>query len=73
MRKDGGAKTVMTIEERDPRAVLRWIAALVAIPRGIGNTKAVIDFCVRFAEDRWMACVRTRTITLYHQARGSVL
>ena len=42
----------MVLEHLEPRAVLRWFEALSAVPRGSGNTKAVSDFCVRFAQER---------------------
>ena len=42
----------MELDRLEPRAVLRWFAALCAIPHGSGNTKAISDYCVRFAAER---------------------
>ena len=37
-------------DQLEPKAVLSYFADLCAIPHGSGNTKAVSDYCVRFAE-----------------------
>ena len=42
----------MALENLEPRSVFRFFEALSAIPRGSGNTKAVSDYCVRFAQER---------------------
>ena len=34
----------------EPKSVLSYFADLCAIPHGSGNTKAISDYCVRFAE-----------------------
>lgn len=39
-----------------PKAVLHYFEELCAIPHGSGNTKAISDYCVRFAEARNLAC-----------------
>lgn len=41
----------MVLEDLEPRSVFRFFEAISAIPRGSGNTKAVSDFCVRFAQE----------------------
>lgn len=40
------------LEHLQPSNVLRYFEALCAIPHGSGNTKAISDYCVRFAKDR---------------------
>ena len=35
-----------------PAAVFSWFEQLCAIPHGSGNTAAISDFCVRFANER---------------------
>ena len=42
----------MILDQLEPRSVFRFFEALCAIPHGSGNTKAVSDYCVRFAESR---------------------
>ena len=42
----------MILDHLEPRPVFRFFEALCAIPHGSGNTKAVSDYCVRFAEAR---------------------
>ena len=42
----------MILDHLEPRSVFHCFELLSAIPRGSGNTKAVSDFCVRFAEER---------------------
>ena len=34
----------------EPKSVFSYFADLCAIPHGSGNTKAISDYCVRFAE-----------------------
>ena len=43
---------MVSLQDLQPQEVLRWFYALAAIPHGSGNTKAVSDFCVKFAEER---------------------
>lgn len=40
----------MTINELEPKEVMKYFAELSAIPRGSKNTKAVSDYCVEFAK-----------------------
>jgi len=40
------------LEKLQPAKVLRFFEDLCAIPHGSGNTKAISDYCVRFAEER---------------------
>ena len=42
----------MVLDNLEPRSVFRFVEELCAIPHGSGNTKAVSDYCVRFAEAR---------------------
>ena len=42
----------MILDQLEPRSVFHYFEALCAIPHGSGNTKAVSDYCVRFAETR---------------------
>ena len=42
----------MILDALEPRAVFRFFEELCAIPHGSGNTKAVSDYCVRFAAQR---------------------
>lgn len=40
------------LENMQPARVLHYFEELCAIPHGSGNTKAISDYCVRFAEER---------------------
>ena len=40
------------LEHLEPKNVLSFFEDLCAIPHGSGNTKAISDYCVKFAEDR---------------------
>ncbi len=40
------------LENLEPRGVWKWFEQLCAIPHGSGNTAAVADWCVKFAEER---------------------
>ena len=42
----------MILDGLEPRSVFRFFEAICAIPHGSGNTKAISDYCVRFAEER---------------------
>ena len=42
----------MVLDKLEPRSVFRFFEDLAAIPHGSGNTRAVSDYCVRFAEQR---------------------
>lgn len=44
------------LNDLQPKEVLRYFEELSAIPHGSGNTKAISDYCVRFAEARGLAC-----------------
>lgn len=39
------------LENTEPKRVFHYFEAISAIPRGSGNTKAVSDYCVRFAKE----------------------
>ena len=43
------------LEHLQPSSVLHFFEDLCAIPHGSGNTKAISDYCVRFAEARGLA------------------
>ena len=40
------------LEHLQPKNVLHFFEELCSIPHGSGNTKAISDYCVRFAESR---------------------
>ena len=40
------------LEHLEPRSVLHFFEDICAIPHGSGNTKAISDYCVRFARER---------------------
>ena len=40
------------LEQLEPKNVLSFFEDLCAIPHGSGNTKAISDYCVKFAESR---------------------
>ena len=40
------------LDNLQPARVMHFFEELAAIPHGSGNTKAISDYCVRFAEDR---------------------
>lgn len=40
------------LENYEPKDVLKYFEEISMIPRGSGNTRAVSDYCVRFAKDR---------------------
>ena len=40
------------LEHLQPASVFSWFEQLCQIPHGSGNTRAISDFCVRFAKDR---------------------
>lgn len=42
----------MALEHLQPQSVFRFFEELSAIPHGSGNTKAISNYCVRFAEER---------------------
>ena len=42
----------MILDRLEPRSVFHFFEELCAIPHGSGNTKAVSDYCVRFAQAR---------------------
>ena len=41
-----------------PKAVFQYFEALCAIPHGSGNTKPISDYCVRFAREHGLRCIR---------------
>jgi len=44
------------LEQLEPSRVLRYFEDLCAIPHGSGHTKAISDYCVRFAKDHGLSC-----------------
>lgn len=48
----GGDFTDMILEHLEPHGVFHFFEQLCAIPHGSGNTKAISDWCVRFAQER---------------------
>lgn len=42
----------MVLDKIEPRPVMGFFEQLCAIPHGSGNTRAISDFCVRFAQER---------------------
>ena len=44
------------LEHLEPNSVFHFFEDLCRIPHGSGNTKAISDYCVRFAEDRGLRC-----------------
>lgn len=42
----------MVLDGIEPRAVMGFFEQLCAIPHGSGNTKAISDYCARFARER---------------------
>ena len=40
----------MILDQLAPRSVFRFFEEICAIPHGSGNTKAISDYCVRFAQ-----------------------
>ena len=42
----------------EPKEPLSFFEELCAIPHGSANTKAISDYCVKFAEDRQLACIQ---------------
>ena len=40
------------LQHLEPRSVFRFFEQMCAIPHGSGNTKAISDYCVKFAESR---------------------
>ena len=46
------------LEKLEPRSVFYFFEDLCRIPHGSGNTKAISDYCVRFAQERGLRCVQ---------------
>ena len=46
-----GGHQMPVLTDLQPACVLRYFEELCAIPHGSGNTKAISDYCVRFAEE----------------------
>ena len=46
------------LEKLEPRSVFCFFEDLCRIPHGSGNTKAISDYCVRFAQERGLRCVQ---------------
>ncbi len=44
----------------EPKSVFSYFADLCAIPHGSGNTRAISDYCVRFAKVAASKSIRTR-------------
>lgn len=46
------------LEGIEPEPVFRYFEKICEIPHGSGNTKALSDFCVRFAKQRSLRCIQ---------------
>ncbi|WP_122642851.1 aminoacyl-histidine dipeptidase [Luxibacter massiliensis] len=46
------------LEELEPKEVFHYFEELTRIPRGTFNTKAVSDYCVKFAEERGLEAIQ---------------
>lgn len=46
------------LDNLEPRSVFHYFEDLCGIPHGSGNTKAISDYCVRFAAERGLRCVQ---------------
>ena len=46
------------IQKGTAEAVLAIFRTLCTIPHGSGNTKAISDFCVRFAKERGLRVIQ---------------
>ena len=44
------------LDHLEPRSVFHFFEDLCQIPHGSRNTKAISDYCVRFAEARGLRC-----------------
>lgn len=55
----------MVLDRLEPQSVFRFFEEICAIPHGSGNTKAISDYCVRFA--------RSRGLEHYQDALGNVI
>ena len=42
----------------EPQNVFSYFETICAIPHGSGNTSAIVDYCVRFAEERGLSWYR---------------
>lgn len=50
----------MVLDGLEPRAVFRFFEELTQIPHGSGNTDKIADYCVYFAMERGLECMRDR-------------
>jgi dipeptidase D len=48
----------MVLDHIEPRSVMGFFEQLCSIPHGSGNTKAISDYCVRFAQERSLECIQ---------------
>lgn len=44
------------LENTAPQSVFRYFEEICAIPHGSGNTAAISDYCIRFAENKGLWC-----------------
>ncbi|MBE6963138.1 MAG: aminoacyl-histidine dipeptidase [Ruminococcaceae bacterium] len=62
----------MALEHLEPRGVFRIFEELCGIPHGSRNTKAVSDWCVRFAKERGFTCYQDAADNVIIIAEASV-
>ena len=48
----------------EPQSVFSYFETICGIPHGSGNTGAIVDYCVRFAEERGLAWYRDKADNL---------
>ena len=46
------------LNDLEPQKVFEFFEYISSVPRGSGNTSAVADLCVKFAQDRGLTCFR---------------
>ena len=51
-----GREIMDNIDRLEPREVFKFFREICDIPHGSGNTKAISDYCVRFAKERNLRC-----------------
>ena len=59
------------LEQLEPKPVFRFFEELCAIPHGSTNTRAISDYCVRFAEARGLSCDQDAANNVVIRAPGT--
>ena len=49
---------MLVLESLSPREVFRYFEEISAVPRGSGNTKAIADYCMRFASEHGLKALK---------------